>query len=274
MANRHFAALGDVWKHLALAELLRLRPPTHYWETHAGSPEYALTESPTRVHGAIRFLAVAPTDSLLRGCSYLDALRAQPGIYPGSPSLALRALGHGASYLFCDCDAASARALRDAGSGSRVRVVEGDGVSTIRNEADGPSLNPSDILVHIDPFDPFERLTPDSLTPLELAAALAERGYRVVYWYGYESLDDRGWARHEISRLAPRVDLWCGDVLIPAPFIYPERHGVWGCGVVLANMTTVETEMCTRLGAALEDLSVDDVLASNERSRLAFAVLQ
>src|SRR2546423_15652475 len=46
MANRHFAALGDVWKPLPLAEILRLRPPTHYWETHAGSPAYALTESP------------------------------------------------------------------------------------------------------------------------------------------------------------------------------------------------------------------------------------
>ncbi len=60
MANRHFAAFGDVWKHLPLAEILRLKPPAHYWETHAGSAGYVLTESSTRLHGAIRFLAMAP----------------------------------------------------------------------------------------------------------------------------------------------------------------------------------------------------------------------
>jgi len=274
MANRHFAALGDVWKHLPLAEILRLRPPAHYWETHAGSPAYALTESPARAHGAIRFLSVAPTDSTLEACSYLDALRSKPGTYLGSPALAMRALGKDAGYLFCDRDAESARDLREAGTDFRVRVVEADGVSTIRREADEAGLNPSEVLVHIDPYDPYERLNSDSMTPVELAAALAGRGYRVFYWYGYDSLDERGWAREEISRLAPRVDLWCGDVVIPSPFIFPGRNGVWGCGVVLANMTSAETETCANLGTALERISTDDVLTNNEPSRLAFAVIQ
>jgi hypothetical protein len=130
------------------------------------------------------------------------------------------------------------------------------------------------VFVHIDPYDPQERLTSDSMTPLELAAMLAGRGYRVFYWYGYESLDERGWARGEIARLAPTVPLWCGDMLIPSPFVYPERRGVWGCGIVLANMTTAEAEVCTRLGAALEAVSVDDVMADNEPSRLAFTVVE
>jgi 23S rRNA A2030 N6-methylase RlmJ len=274
MANRHFAALGDVWKHLPLAEILRLKPPAHYWETHAGSPAYALTESPTRVHGAIRFLSVAPSDATLGTCSYLESLRSMPGIYPGSPALAMRALGIGANYLFCDRDPESVRDLREAGAGLRVRVVEADGVSTIRREADDAKSNPSEILVHIDPYDPFERLTPESLTPVELAGALAARGYRVVYWYGYESLNKRGWARHAIARLAPNVDLWCGDMMIPSPFVFPDQIGVWGCGVVLANMTSVEAETCARLGTALERVSIDDVVAGNEPSRLAFAVIQ
>ena len=273
MANRHFATLGDVWKHLPLAEILQLRPPTHYWETHAGSPAYALTESPTRAHGAIRFLSVAPSNATLKASCYLEALRSTQGTYPGSPALAMRALGQGADYLFCDRDAESAEALREAGRTLHVRVVEADGVSTIRNEADRAGVNPSEVFVHIDPYDPFERLTSDSMTPVELAAALARRGYRVFYWYGYESLDKRGWARHAIARLAPDVNLWCGDMLIPSPFVFPERSGVWGCGVVLANMTTVEAETGARLGAALEHISIDDVLRNNEPRRLAFAVI-
>ena len=112
------------------------------------------------------------------------------------------------------------------------------------------------------------------MTPVELAAFLAMRGYRVFYWYGYDSIDKRAWAREEISRLVPSVDLWCGDLTIPSPFVYPGRSGLWGCGVVLANMTATEAQMCARLGTALERISADDVLVSNEPARLEFAVIQ
>ena len=132
----------------------------------------------------------------------------------------------------------------------------------------------ADVLVHIDPYEPHGRVTPDGMTSVELAASLARRGYRVFYWYGYDSINERAWARKEISRLVPEVDLWCGDVTIPSPFVYPDRSGVWGCGVVLANMTATEAQICTRLGTALERISADDVLAGNEPARLEFAVIQ
>lgn len=273
MANRYFGALGDVWKHLPLAEVLRLNPPRHYWETHAGSAAYPLTDSPTRRHGALRFLSRAPADPDLAACSYLEALRSTPGMYPGSPSLAMRALGRGAGYLFCDTDPESVQSLRTAGAEIGIRVVQDDGVSTIRREAASAGVKPSDVLVHIDPYDPHERRTPDGMTPVELAALLAGRGYRIFYWYGYDAIDERAWARDAVSRLAPGVDLWCGDLTIPSPFVYPERSGVWGCGVVLANMTGPEARMCARLGTALERVCADDVLAGNEPARVAFAVM-
>jgi 23S rRNA A2030 N6-methylase RlmJ len=274
MANRHFANFGDVWKHLPLAEVLRLRPPVHYWETHAGSATYPLTDNATRAHGALGFLSRAPSDPELATSTYLEALLARPGIYPGSPALAIRALGQNASYLFCDRDPESVRDLRAFGSQLSVRVIEADGVATVLREAGGLRVSPSDVFVHIDPYDPHERVAPDSLTPVELAATLADRGYRALYWYGYESMNDRGWGRAEISRLAPRAKLWCDDMVIPAPFVFPERHGVWGCGVVLTNPTPAESETCRRLGAALERICADDVLPGNSPSRTAFAVVQ
>ena len=79
--------------------------------------------------------------------------------------------------------------------------------------------------------------------------------------------------RDEILSLAPGIDLWCGGVLIPAPFVYPERSGAWGCGIVLANMTRKEAETCARLGKALERISADDFLTDNEPSHLSFAVI-
>ena len=185
----------------------------------------------------------------------------------------MRALGKKASYLLCDLDPESAEDLRRAGGNLSTRVVETDGVETIRHEAEGARVNPSDVLVHIDPYEPHERLTRNGMTPIELAGWLASAGFRVFYWYGYDSTAERGWARREISRLAPRVELWCGDVRLPSPFVYPGLSGAWGCGIVLANMAPAEKETCARLGRALERVSADDVLANNEPERLTFAVV-
>ncbi len=274
MANRHFAALGDVWKHLTLAEVLRLHPPARYWETHAGSATYTMTESPTRLHGAIRFLSRAPGDPDLSRSAYLEALRAMPGMYPGSPALAMRTLGKSARYAFCDTDPESTQSLRTFGSSLDLRVIQEDGIAAIRREAEGYTSSPSDVFVHIDPYDPHERLSPDGMTPVELAASLARRGCRLFYWYGYDTLEQRGWARREISQLAPCVGLWCGDVLIPSPFVYPGRSGAWGCGIVLANMHGAEADTCARLGKALESISTDDLLPGNEPGRLTFSSIE
>lgn len=272
--NKHFATLGDVWKHLPLAEMLRVNPPRHYWETHAGSASYPLTVSPPRLHGALHFLACAPGDPALQDCAYLQALRAMPDIYPGSPTLATRALGGKAGYIFCDIDPESAESLRTAIAGLNARVIEADGVSTITREVQRARVDPAGVLVLIDPFEPHERWVPGSRTPIELAAWLAGAGYRVFFWYAYDAVERRGWARQEIATLAPGVDLWCGDTLMPASFIYPGRPGAWGCGVVLANATSAEGDICRRLGQALERIGGSDVLDGNEPDRLAFQVVR
>ena len=273
MANRHFAALGDVWKHLPLAELLRVNPPRHYWETHAGSAQYVLSESTARLHGAIRFLSQASINPDLAQCAYLNLLRAVPGKYPGSPTIAIQMLRSGARYVFCDIDPESAQDLRAACHKLNARVIEADGVATIAKEAVSAEQRPGDVFVHIDPYLPYERLSASGQTPVELAASLARTGHRVLYWYGYDEASRRGWARDEIAQMAPGTPLWCGDVLIPSPFVYPGRPGAWGCGIVLANMTRAEADVCGRLGRALERVSADDILVSNEPDRLNFEVL-
>ena len=272
--NHHFGELGDVWKHLPLAEMLRVNPPLHYWETHAGSAYYPLTASPARLHGALRFLAYAPGEPELQDCAYLQALRTMPDFYPGSPMLATQALGQNAEYIFCDIDPESAAGLRTATAGLDARVIEADGVSGIAREVQLSSVNPADVLVLIDPFEPYEQWTPGSKTPLELAGWLAGAGDRVVFWYGYDSAERRGWARDKIARLAADVKLWCGDTLMPASFVYPGRPGAWGCGIVLANATSAEVGVCERLGHALERIGEGDFVDGNEPPRLRFRVMR
>lgn len=272
--NHHFGEMGDVWKHLPLAEMLRVRPPQHYWETHAGSAYYPLTASPTRLHGALRFLARAPGEPELRDCAYLQALQGMPDFYPGSPTLAMRALGGDGSYIFCDTDPESVAGLRDATADLDARVVEADGISAIAGEAERGGLDPASVLVLIDPFDPHERRMPGSMTPLELGGWLTGESYRVVFWYCYDLVERRGWARDELGRLAPGADLWCGDALMPASFAWAGKPGPWGCGIVLANATGAEVRACERLGRALERMGEDDLVRGNDPERLEYRAIR
>lgn len=267
--NRHFAALGDVWKHLVLSETLRLNPPRQYWETHAGSASYLLTESAARRHGAIRFISLAHTEPDLESSAYLRTLRSMPGKYAGSALLAMKILGPHAQYLLCDTDPQSAHSLRDAAGAFDCSVVESDGMSTIIDALEARSFVPNEVLIHIDPFDPFEKASADSPSAIELAGLLAQKGFRVLYWYGYESKADRAWARKVIASAAPQASLWCGDVMLPSPFVFAARAGTWGCGVVLVNGGG-EVSALSTLGKALERLNHADILPGNDPERLTF----
>jgi hypothetical protein len=70
MANVHYAEIGDVWKHLPLAEVLQIEAPRRYLESHAGSSSYPLTPSLERNYGALRFASEAERSPVLDGCAY------------------------------------------------------------------------------------------------------------------------------------------------------------------------------------------------------------
>jgi len=61
---------------------------------------------------------------------------------------------------------------------------------------------------------------------------------------------------------------------MPAPFIFPNGSGPWGCGIVLANATPAEQSACQRLGYALERISASDLLSDNIPPRLSFQLVR
>ena len=120
MANQHYGRIGDVWKHLPLAEVLAIHRPAEYWESHAGSTRYLLTPSWERDFGVFHFLAGSKQSPLLAASRYRQLLSRYAGFYPGSCEIAMRTLGTASSYLLCDTDLESVRSLAESASELRI----------------------------------------------------------------------------------------------------------------------------------------------------------
>jgi 23S rRNA (adenine2030-N6)-methyltransferase len=269
VANPHFGNLGDVWKHIALAEILARERPSQYWETHAGSASYPLSHSPGRDYGVYHLLASGGRSSVLSQSTYykeltrLQSERHTP-IYPGSGLLALRILGNSASYAFSDLDESSVRSLSGAaaalGLGQHVRIAVRDGLAAVRDMSKDYRGDPADVFVHIDPFDP-QAETEQGLSALSLAAELSVRGFKLLYWYGYDLPDERTWP-WAILR-APGQPQWCGDLIVRSnltrdtPMSLSDIGPLVGCGVVTSNLKVSTTSALQSLANGLVSLYDD-----------------
>jgi 23S rRNA (adenine2030-N6)-methyltransferase len=281
MANVHYASIGDVWKHLPLAEILRIEHPLRYWETHSGSASYPLTHSPERDYGAFAFLERAGRSPGLEGSAY-SRLLARHGsgrapTYPGSPLIAMELLGDfGGHFLFCDLDGESlsniAEDSRDLGVPlGRVRLVEGDGVSNLADELSGLAEDKAaGTFLLVDPYRPLEPNS-EGETPLGLFARAAKRGVGCALWYGFDSRSYRT-ALLEALREDIEGGAWVGEVSLRAEDLSEVGFdpGVLGCGVVMCNVGEEALAACSRLGEGLAQAYAGARLPNGCDGALAF----
>jgi 23S rRNA (adenine2030-N6)-methyltransferase len=263
MANHHFGKLADVWKHLVLDEVLAETKPARYAETHAGSAAYPMVHDAERRFGVLGFLAGLAPGSTLAGAAFprvvSEFVNGEPSTYPGSALQAMTWLGDGCSYLLCDLDPVSVEDLRTWAarlSLTRCEVAARDGMRAV----EGAWLeDPAPTVVHIDPFDPFER-TDGGPSAVELAAQVAAAGHTLVYWYGVSHPGERAWALDAIQKLTS-APVWCGDLMVTRRDGETRSDGDLGeattpgtgCGVVLANVTPALAQRCEALAKALVD---------------------
>src|SRR5438552_877664 len=164
MANRHYGKIGDIWKHLPLAEILSNEKPDQYWESNAGSALYQLTRSEERDYGVFHFYEHSKESALLSSSKYYQTLDSFkkcdgfPSMYPGSTYIAMSTLGADIQhYLFCDIDPESLTDIKDAASTlnippEQLECINADGVTTLLNRLSSiPEESYSRIFVQMDP---------------------------------------------------------------------------------------------------------------------------
>lgn len=277
MANRHFGNIGDVWKHVVLAEVLERELPAWYAETHAGSGAYPVVHSGGREYGFRHFLEVAPRFPVLArspyraiAASYVESDR---GLYPGSALLAMTVLGDTTSYLLCDLDRESVTDLRRWSREldlHNCEVAEADGMAAVAARLDSETHRPG--LVHIDPFDRDAR-APGGYSALQFAACVADSGTGLVYWYGYDEAGTQGLAHKQLAALT-RAPLWCGEVTVTGAndSLGDLDHSATlrTFGIILANVQEGTAGACAALGNALARAYDDAVLPDGAPGILAF----
>ena len=284
MANRHYAEIGDVWKHLPLAEILSIEKPEAYWESHAGSSHYPLTHSPSRDYGVFHFLASAQAVSVLEQSRYAGwlARHAQNGVYAGSPLIAMEQLGSAAAFLFCDVDRNSLATIRDDASElgiDTVATVEGDGVMALAERTESlPHSEARTTFIHIDPYDPFA--SGDSgLTSVDLFCRAIGQGAKAMLWYGFDSMERQGQLTGRMAESFRTWDLdptahglWRGEIVLDA-IECPDRTfspGVLGCGILCGNLGEASLGRCRDLGKALETVYASATLPGGQTGAIAF----
>lgn len=262
MANHHFGKFADVWKHLVLDEVLAEMKPDRYAETHAGSATYPMVDDPERQFGVLGFLDETASDDALAQAAFPRVVSGftndEPSTYPGSALQAMTLLGDDCAYLLCDLDPVSVEDLSTWAARlglRRCEVAQRDGMAAVSAWLG----DPSPMVVHVDPFDPFER-TGDGPSAVELAGQVADAGHTLVYWYGFSDLGERAWALDAIKGLTG-TPLWCGDLMVTRRDGGTRSDGDLGegttpgtgCGVVLANVPPALTKRCETLAHALVD---------------------
>jgi 23S rRNA (adenine2030-N6)-methyltransferase len=264
---RHAGNSGDVFKHVALAALLRALPSaTLYVETHAGDGIFTLGSVGEWTTGVQKLwdpaeggavgeggaAAVGSTEtgaangavdrwrSVVRGFSRPGAIR--PERYPGSPLLARALLPPRARLILHELHGMSAhvlrRVLRDA---PLAEVVEEDGFAALPGALAQAGGGPAVALV--DP--PYTQKSEWDQAAHALAAARAAApAAALLLWYPIKALTR---PRALLAQLARRGVHGTAVELITTP-LRLKRDRLSGSGVVLAGapLSAVE-ELCAAL---------------------------
>lgn len=239
----HAGNHGDVFKHAVLLAVIEALPrPMCYVETHAGEGRYRLGPTGEWTEGIGRLDAAGDLPALeafRRALARAGAAKRTPnrgGDYPGSPLLALGALGPGDTAVLYERDAAAAQALtRATAHDARVRVHAADAWGAALPEAG---------LVHIDP--PYT----DKDEWSQAAAAVSrlhKAGAAVMLWYPIKSLTR---PNALLAELRQRGTSGAAVELHVTPQEI-KRNALHGSGVVLCGAPPGVVQQAAALAAAL-----------------------
>jgi 23S rRNA A2030 N6-methylase RlmJ len=264
MANHKAGNVGDVFKHLILAEVLEevraSGKPASYWDIYAGDATYRFYDpTPEQTWGVLKVLESKSLESsTYRGL--LDGFLRTKTL-PGSPAIALSLLEEG-SLRFVDRDASSLQSIKSfavaGGVPSRSTFTyEGEAPHHLRQFLDDPGAHDGrETVALIDPFDPRDGKR--GARPLDQFMWCVQRGIKTLLWYPIMRKRPTGAMRKELEQSAREhgaigrvsdAELALDVSREPRLKANPKLHG---CGFAFGNLDAVALLDRMRLRDAME----------------------
>lgn len=258
----HFAKPADVWKHLALCEVMRNEQLTVYVETNSACADYHLSHTPEQEYGIYNFIEKATNYEGLSDSLYhrLESAAIKENKYLGSPALAMCILGDTVDkFHFFDIETA---ALSDVIAfanrnqlADKVEIIKQDSIIGVLDLL--PKL-PKSTLVHIDPYD-IDKPSTNGKDYLDVFAEASERGMKCVLWYGFNTLDEKKYLDDfMIAKLSGKMidNLSCIELIMD--IIQKNtilcNPGILGNGLLTSNLSNASTSTIEKYSKSLTDL--------------------
>ena len=246
MPYSHYGKYADVWKHIALAEALRVVRPCQYVESNSAYAEYRLQGTPAQLHGIYHFLGAAAEIPLLSKTPYFDIQSKAFGgeaspTYVGSPGIAVSQFQSDATaYVFYDVDPSALESVaaysRARVSPTRVNLVPGDSRTHLARVLRGFGKG---AFIFFDPYD-LDEPDPCGVTYWSLFLATVDRALPCALWYGFDSLEERtkllGRLRQHLSGATQSLfeaSVFLSDIETVAA---PPNPGVLGSGMLFSGL--------------------------------------
>lgn len=243
MPYTHSGEIGDVWKHLPLAEILKIEKPLRYHETNAACAQYILPGNSATAYGIYKLLGYQ--DAALQSSQYLTLQRAngieQNRCYLGSPAIAMRTLGSTTSYFFHDIESESLQNITDNTKNNHlpytISLFNQDSIHTVTQSA--YQLGPDDFL-HIDPYQPADK-NPEGKNFYDVVKKAVSSNAKGLLWYGFDTLDGMREIHEQLKQIEKLY-----SVSIPVYAIAQQsitnhgcqvNPGVPGCGLAAFHLS-------------------------------------
>lgn len=194
MPYTHFGKPADVWKHLALCEILNFEKPKTYIETNSAYADYLLDNSPERKLGIFHFIEKTTNNLVLSKSIYYR--QEKPALirqkYLGSPGLAINILSELCNtFIFFDIEKNALKNIDELAKSlhiqNKINLNNRDSLSGIDEWLPQTS---STSFIHIDPYE-IDRDGISGKTYLDIFIEAAKRKAKCLLWYGFNTLNEK-----------------------------------------------------------------------------------
>ncbi len=245
MPYKHFGNHADVWKHIALCDVLGRESPSVYIETNSASTTYRLNNSPEQTFGIYHFIGKASRVPRLHNTPYfaIEHAALKNNQYIGSPGLAMLLLkGTTVRFVFFDIEKAPLDDIRDFAKSHQLETkTETHHEDSLNGLADILPGTPHNTFIHIDPYF-IDKPGPDGHDYMDLFVNASQQGKICFLWYGFHTLSEKkrinGFIRDKLTKGS--IGHYLGVELI-LEMIRPNtiicNPGILGSGLLTCNLS-------------------------------------